>query len=283
MKSNQIEKILKLIPIISGFVTILGYINLNIYYSFFGIKIVNYIDFSEILILFFDEALLLLFLLITALLISFFLDKNELKLNGNELKKDKKMYPKEDILQELEDLKIRKIELNKNFKTRITELKKKTKSFDIWATIIIGLLTLISITIDLISKSYINLVFTISFLIFLILSLLIVKPFISYCVEKKISVFLTFSILSCSYITLYIMLSTISDSIKIGYNKKYSTTESKELSFNYNSHKIKTTESIIYIGETKSNLFLYDRINNETLFFKRNDLENFKIYPNKKD
>lgn len=70
---------------------------------------------------------------------------------------------------------------------------------------------------------------------------------------------------------------TITFSIENGYNVRYNNLKIKEISFLYNNKKIQTNEQLKYIGQTKNNLFLFDKKNQETLIYKTENIDNFKI------
>lgn len=66
------NSILKYSPIITGILIFSGFLKLYIYYNFFSIDIINYLDFSEILTSFLDDIVLLFTIVILVIIIVLF-------------------------------------------------------------------------------------------------------------------------------------------------------------------------------------------------------------------
>lgn len=54
----------------------------------------------------------------------------------------------------------------------------------------------------------------------------------------------------------------------------------KEIVFQYNKKKISTSKKLLYIGETQSNLFLYNKNDNSTLVYKTENIDSLAIKRN---
>lgn len=67
-----------------------------------------------------------------------------------------------------------------------------------------------------------------------------------------------------------------------GYSIKNTDYEIKSISFVKDNNIVSTTSNLKLIGETKNHLFLYDKIKNETLFFRINEIKDLKIVHKKK-
>lgn len=68
-----------IIPVITGFLILCGYLKLHIFYSHFGIEIYNYLKIGEIVLLFLPDILKFLGMLVLNILIAFVLPKYQNK------------------------------------------------------------------------------------------------------------------------------------------------------------------------------------------------------------
>ena len=107
--------------------------------------------------------------------------------------------------------------------------------------------------------------------------MLIVENRILKILINKSNVFSTFSIYVSFILLVLFNLSIITDSIEKGYNIRYGNSVSKQISFDYNNGEIKTSKSIVYLGETRNDLFMFDRMNSKTYIYKKKKIENYII------
>ena len=126
------------------------------------------------------------------------------------------------------------------------------------------------------SGSYISLIYPIGYAICAIIFLVIEKYFFKILFFNH-TPFFFFSINISIVALLLINLSTITNSIEKGYNVRNNNLIIKQVSFLFNNEIIKTSKEIIYIGETKKNLFLFDLKNNETIIYKMENIDNFRV------
>ena len=83
--NKTVETIIKSFPLVFATLTVLGYICLQSFYSFFGIELINYLELSEIPLLFYNKSIIIVAILFLVFLLSYYLsdkldeDQNELK------------------------------------------------------------------------------------------------------------------------------------------------------------------------------------------------------------
>ncbi|OXA91104.1 hypothetical protein, partial [Flavobacterium hibernum] len=75
MIQTKLDSIIKSFPLIFIILTTIGYVNLESYYYFFDIEIINYLEISEILLLFFNKSILIILLLISIIFIIYLVDE----------------------------------------------------------------------------------------------------------------------------------------------------------------------------------------------------------------
>lgn len=73
---------------------------------------------------------------------------------------------------------------------------------------------------------------------------------------------------------LLINLNTITTSIEKGYNIRNHNLAIKEVHFTYNDKNIDTSKQILYIGETKKNIFFFNSKTKETIIYKMENVDN---------
>jgi hypothetical protein len=250
MLKAKLDTIIKSFPLLFIILTTLGYIHLQSYYYFFDIEIINYLEISEIPLLFFNKAILIILLILIIITISYFIDD---KISKEEIEIDK---------YDLERLK---------YET------SKPKSFTVnnfgWIIVFFLIIYIIS---NLIFKNYIGLIYPIVYLICGFLYVLSEKTILKI-LTKNHNIFSTV-IIHLSFTSLILFnLFTITNSIEKGYKLRYENEQSKLIFFTYDKKVIETNKKIIYIGETKKNLFLFDKEKDETLIFKMDKIDNFKF------
>jgi hypothetical protein len=248
MTETKLESIIKYFPLIFIILTTIGYINLQSYYYFFDIEIINYLEISEIILLFFNKSILIILLLISIISIIYLIDdKISQEINDNE--------------KNLEVLKHKEEKTNKRiFKGG-------------WVLII---LTIFFIITNIVSANYIGLIFPIGFLLLIIINRIAEKTVLKIIIKKNDSIFSFFIYFGFQILLLFNLL-TISNSIENGYKLRYQSKQSKLVCFSYNGKTIETNKKTIYIGETKKYLFLFDKENEETLIFKMEGINDLKF------
>lgn len=263
MKS-KIEFLIKASPLVLFIVTILGYMNLFFYYKFFGIEIKNYLDFSEIPLLFFDNSLFMVFffiiIILYTLVISFYLKKG-LNKKTTEIKK-----ATGEKLKELYE------------ESKIEGQKQKKVSYRIeliFAMFFISL-SFVSIVSSILQKEYVKLVYPI-LILFLITFLVLLRKIIMPKYFSNLSiittVFIEMSVMVLSSYYIFVFSSSLEQAHRI----KYKSLIIKNLSFQIKDKLIVTDSTLVYVGETKNALFLYNSKSRETLVFKNGSIKNLKI------
>lgn len=250
MLKAEIDTIIKSFPLIFIILTTLGYIHLQSYYYFFDIEIINYLEISEIPLLFFNKAILIILLILIIITISYFVD-DKISKEENEIEK----YNLERLKNEIS--------------------KPKIFIHNSLGWIIIFFL-IIYIIIDLFFKNYIGLIYPIGYIIRALIYILSEKTILKTLVKNH-NTFFSFIIYLGFIVLILFNLSTISNSIEKGYRLRYENEQSKLIFFTYNEKVVETNKKIIYIGETKKNLFLFDKEKDETLIFKMDKIDNFKF------
>ncbi|MHC0444074.1 hypothetical protein ACWA1F_01610 [Flavobacterium sp. 3-218] len=244
---KKLEDLVKFFPLLFVVLTTLGYIHLQCYYYFFDIEILNYLDLSEIILLFFDKSILLILGLLLVIAISYILDD----------KLERKFYT-----STKEESSRPKIDRNKRF--------FKIIKYFLFFTLALQIIS------NLIRENYIGLVFPIGFIISIIIFFLFEKFFFRVFLEKYSSFFFLSFTISLA-VVLLINLNTISSVLEKGYNLRHNHQTIKQVSFYYNNKIVKTSNKLFYIGETKKNLFLFDSQKSETLIFKMENIDNLRI------
>lgn len=247
------EVFLKAIPVFVIATTVLGYLHLASYYYLFDIKIINYIDFSEIPLLFFNTSILLMFFVLMVVVINFqILQKSQ-----------KKEIQFENELNKIDDIRLKqekKVIREEQSKKSIRRIKLYVKIFSV-LIVISGLIT------GLVFKQYISMTLI---LIFGIISFLLFEKIVKVINvgrerNQKEHFLLFFSIIYLFFTSLI----TLSAKIKESYDIKYGNKEIINTSFVYNEKKIKTDKKVKYIGETKNYIFLYDTFQKSTHIYKK--------------
>lgn len=242
---KKLEDLIKFFPLILILLTTLGYIHLQCFYYFFDIEILNYLDVSEIVLLFFDKSILLISGFLIVIAVSYILDDKLAKeIHSNNNPKDSKISRGDKFI------------------------KKCMYSVLLFMSL--------KIIFNIFTQNYIKLIFPIGFGICLLIFFLFEKYLFDIFIEKfSAFFFLNFTISLVAL--LLINLITISSVAEKGYNLKHNHQIIKQVSFSYNNKTIKTCNKLFYIGETKKNLFLFDSQKNETIIFKMEKIDNFMI------
>lgn len=250
MVKTELDTIIKSFPLILIVLTTLGYVHLQSYYYFFDIEIINYLEISEIPLLFFNKSILIILLILIIIIISYFVD--------DKIAKEE---------NEIENYNLEKL------KYEISKPKRFIHKILGWVIIF---LLVTYIIINLIFKNYIGLIYPIFYIICALIYILSEKTILKTLVNKhntfsSIIIYLGFASL------ILFNISTISNSIEKGYRLRYENEQSKLISFTYDEKIIETNKKIIYIGQTKKSLFLFDKEKDETLIFKMEKVDAFKF------
>jgi hypothetical protein len=244
---EKLKGLINFFPLIFIILSTLGYINLQAYYYFFNIEILNYLELSEIILLFFNTSILLIAGIIFIVGLSFILDHK--------------------IMNEFD---INNVDSNQ---TRTNKIQSSLKIGGLFILILIVL----QILFNLIIKNYMGIIFPIGFIICGIVFFVVDKYFFNVLIIKSKRPFLFFTTVISFFSLLLINLITITNSMQNAYDIRYNHFQIKQLCFSYNSKTIKTSEELLYIGETKSALFLFDSKNSETIIFKIENIDYMRI------
>lgn len=293
------EELKNNLPIISVGLLILGTINILIYYSYFNIDILSYLDFTEILQIQFK-----LFSISGAILIAFYMffqsltfigeigdsdsERESQKIKTN-IKRLNNLKDKNIILPETEqEVGYKKFIIKEsNYYRRRREAESKdSKGFlvKVKVSIIIILFAipigsvLLVLTKDIPQMSMLN-VHILSIPLFAIFTLLAYlglrkEGIFFFLKEDELQKRRDFYKICCLFILLaftsgsYARISAIR---LIIYSSDY------EMSFKHNDNNIVTNKNYRYIGKTKNYLFLYDINKKQSDVFKFDDIKNLSI------
>lgn len=117
-------------------------------------------------------------------------------------------------------------------------------------------------------------IFTIFVILYIIpITLLIVLFFFKERIEKYFQILNKNLILEFYFLFLAIIISAIFYKAKIDevYNGKTKAT------FFYNDTKIETNNNILFVGQSKYYIFLYNKFKGESITFKKNEIDNLKF------
>lgn len=245
------ESLKTVIPYIGTILVILGYVKLNLFFNHFGIKIVDYLEFTEILTLFLPDIVYFSSILFFVFLFNFLTtSKKEMIVQHNI---------KEEIIS------------THSFKSRI-KLIYKLNIFLFWFSflIIIG---------NLIKFIWFRESMTIIDWLYMMFPILLIFMIIMF--EFRYKYYQTYSEkLNPSYNN-YVLILYFYISFSIFYTyydiDKTENRSDKTISFLYLDTKIQTDESLIFIGNTKNYLFIHDMEKNKSLVFNRSDVKGFQI------
>ena len=260
--NKTVETVIKFSPLVFAILTVLGYIYLQSFYYFFEIELINHLELSEIPLLFYNKSIIIVASLFSIFLISYYFND---KLDENQKDLDEKINIEKDPNEKLKILKKDRDESTISF-------NKKKKAFGITLLILLSLYILS----NLITGNYIRLLYPIGYIIFAIIMLIAENRILKILINKS-NVFSTFSIYGSFILLVLFNLSIITGSIEKGYNIRYGNSVSKQISFDYNNGEIKTSKSIVYLGETRNDLFMFDRMNSKTYIYKKKKIENYII------
>ena len=200
-------------------------------------------ELTEVILLFFNKSILIIAIILLIIAFSYYMDE---KINQNK-----------EVFKQPE---------------KISKIKRLKKHLEL----VLILCPIFLIAIALISKDYIKLFFPICFIICFIIYFIFEKT-----IFKKLLVnhsrYLSFSIVFSFGVLLLFNLYTLTFIVENGYSVRYENMAIRQVSFSYNNQIIKTSNTIVYVGETKSNLFLFDRKTEQTIIFKMEEIDELKF------
>ncbi|HEX2606926.1 MAG TPA: hypothetical protein VHK91_06085 [Flavisolibacter sp.] len=247
-----ISKVAKAGPFLGGFLISISILNSMVKYWIFDIRIIEYIDFSEALLLFLDQFIWVAVAGFMILYISIF----TFTILGKFRKKSIKhiaVETKDPIPQE-----------SKNFTRPVFG-----KPFYIVVAIVFIITTLISATspkpilwIGLNSAFYI-----ISFILLYSCDMIVKTLNKNNLGDLAI-------LLSVVIITIAVIYITTDNAME-NFSKKYNKSKTMSYQFYINdSLQYKTGDSLVYIGKTSKYIFLYNRNTDQKIIFKSDDVKN---------
>ena len=264
---------LKLAPIVYGFLIIISFLKLFIFYSFFGINISSYLELSEILVSFLDDIFFyILFLLyLCYLLVPPFLFKIAGKIYYYLISEIEK------ILKE-ENTKIAKrilglvLILDIIFSRLFKEVESKSKSdsflekyFNITPFIIFAFLFFV-LGINFISIEEKDII-GIFFIVLGIGHIIVTLPRILAYFKIKNAEIKGFLIVLFGELLIIIVILSLRNIQQIEKNK-----ESLFSVIEYKNRTIESTDSTFFIGKTKNWIFYYEEAENKTTAFPLKDV-----------
>ena len=247
----------KIIPLFGTMLIFLGIIKLAIYYSFFGVQILTFLDLSECILLFLDGTILFTFFLIAGFFIGAHTGYSDLKNTQKEIRRN--LTNEEEVQNKL---------------SHSMQEKKRTT---LVLGIIIGSTFILSgfssfIWFPFSRAFHLALIFCIPGIIFLFSDkLLNYLPNLwkeATLPNVEVAELITFSIL---YLLLIINISA-SNAYIVKYQKHPKPFEAVTST----DRQLKTTDTLIYLGRTKGYLFLYDRKLNQCQIYSNSDIKSIK-------
>lgn len=247
----------KVIPYFGPILIMLGYVKLNLFYNHFGIKIVDYLEFTEILTLFLPDIVYFSSILFFVFIFDF-LTKDEIEITSQDNIKDE-------------------IISTHSFKKRI-KLNYKLNTFLFWFSLLIMIGFLIKLiwfreTLTFLDWFYLMVP---TLLIFMIIMLEYRYKYYNTYGEKLNPSYNNY-ILILFFYTLFSVFYTFTDI------DKTENRSDKTISFLYLDTKIQTDESLIFIGNTKNYLFIHNKKKNKSFVFNRSDIKDLQITLIKRD
>ena len=244
---THLLKILKYFP---GFLIFLGSLKLIIFFNAFNIRIVEYLDFSEVLISFFDSVIFYsAIVIIPAFIFLSFWGKAIGEHNTQTY----------NSLAQL------------TFKQRLSKSYGEDKFF-----FICGLLYTVSIFFFgnwNEHKLALLLMFPGVYIIFFILQEIRIAYQKQYNYSIPITYFNVFVFLTL--LTIYIIQDALNDVYEIKVKKKYLGSE-----IQMNDQIIKSDSTVSYVGQTKNYIFFYNLKKNESIVYPKSQLRSIKLVQN---
>jgi hypothetical protein len=252
MKTKKLIK--SMLPYIGSVLIMLGYLQLYIYYISFNIRINDYIDLTEIFTLTINNFIFYSIYFSILSFITFMIYKVE---NGNKIYVPESSYYDE-----------------KSFWKRILLFSKifylRTYGFLFLVIIFfIALFMVKSIINDFISFIIMSGCFILLFLIFLFFEFKYkYKLIVGKVLDYRINTIILFTVMIFAFVSLFTFLE-----VKLVYLQS----NFKTISFEYEGEIVETNSNILYIGQSKNYLFMYNNSDLTSIVYKRDAIENFRI------
>lgn len=244
------DKLISIGKYFPAYLISIGSLKLIVFYKSFNIRIVEYIDFTEVLISFFDSVIFYTSVFILPMLLFWgFWGKSVGKANAETFER----------------------EVQFNFYQRIKNDFKRNKFGFIFGIIILGS------TIFLIFWGKWDENTIASFIMFpgLYISYFIIRELqFAYKQQYDYSIpptyFNTFLLLYL--MTSYIMSDTLKEATEIKHGYKFYGTE-----IQFDNETIKSDSIVTYVGQTRNYIFFYDLHNKESIIYPKNKLIKIKL------
>lgn len=240
------KKLISILPLLTICIIYLGYCYLHFYYTYFNLDIYNYISSSDILLSFLPIVILILTFLVGFI--------NVKIINYKVIKNDDK-----DIIVSNENN---------------TSVKKKTSVFKYILSSPLTYILLLLIVYHILRKYLLQYYYDFE-LQYLELSFFITMySLILWNVysNSKLDLYLKQPIL---FMLFLIVTSTIiiSSFRKLDAKKIKFGIPVKQVSFIYKNKLYKSNQNILFVGQTQTSIFLYQRSNNSTMVFNTSEVE----------
>lgn len=245
------KKLKEIIPYISSLLILLGFLKLNYFYAHFNINISNYIDLTECLILFFPHLIKYLFILF-GINILFYLITS----------------PEEDIenYQKVEEI----IDNNK-LKIRL----KKFFFLNFWIFMQVISLTILGTISYFLNGKSAYIIITAALLLFTVLlsNFILLEFSRKYKLANKKKFDPTYN----NFIIILVLI--VCNSIHGTYHEIKSIENHKgdSVCFKYNSSLIQSEDNVIFVGQTRNFIFMYNNLTSETSVYPKDRLDELTI------
>lgn len=245
-----IKPMVKVFPYIGGATVLLSIINAIIFYSFFGIRILDYLEFSESLFLFLDNILIVTIVgLIAFVVFLYFI---------NKLMKNKAI----------------KIEYAIGIETHKIKHPKDIKAILIFLCILLPLYNAISLI--WFQKDIPEVILTDCFGVWAILMQIANLKMMNYFDKEKESkkyIPIYFLAVFASLFSFTVIIWNSRKAISIKYDHK----NTNQTIFFKSGTTLSTSDSLLYIGQTKNFIFFYNPKNDEKTIIKLDELSKIQL------
>ena len=247
----ETKKLKTLLPYIGSFFILCGYLKLSLFYHHFNIKITEYLELTEIISLFIGDAMLYIAIVFLVNLYSF-INQDLSQSIENENRQDEILNTEDASLRLKKFLNMRKEQLGAI--AAITILNAILIYFKVQNSILVMMNIIL---IAWVIATYILYEFRRKY---------------KLVYNKDLNITYYNLILSLNLFLVYIFSSIYVD---INFTEKLNNNVIK---FNYKENVITTDKNILFIGETKNFLFLFNNKQKKTSVYPRNEISNFEIF-----
>lgn len=257
VKTSDLERLVKIFPAIGAFLIFIGFLKLYLYYGYWEINIINYLDFSEIILSFLNDLsvlfffMLIFFLQLTVGVTTIILAERKI-ING-------KSNVSEVILENEESSTIKSVDTSKN-ESIIEEVGNAVEKNIRW--VLLGFLIATTV-LYLLFLVFTNLVIMyIAFLVFVQFIILIVADFS----KSKLS-----NGQIQTALAIIILVHTVSMSY---YDIRKTETNPTKISLLINGNeKINSSNEYIFLGKTTNYFYFFDKVNNESWIYPSSEVK----------